>query len=52
MCIPQTSFRDLLIWEMHVGSLAGHFRRDKTIALVEDIFYWLSLKKDVAIIVA
>ena len=50
--LPQTSFRDLLIWEMDAGSLAGHFGRDKTIALVEDRFYWPSLKKDVARIVA
>ena len=34
---------------MHV---AGHFGRDKTIALVEDRFYWPSLKKDVSRIVA
>ena len=39
LCIPWTSFRDLLIWEMHAGGLAGHFGRDKTIALVEDRFY-------------
>ena len=39
LCIPRTSFRDLLIWEMHVGGLAGHFGQDKTIALVEDRFY-------------
>ena len=37
---------------MHTGGLAGHFGRDKTIALVEDRFYWLSMKKDVARIVA
>ena len=47
-----TSFRELLIWEMHAGRLAGHFGRDKTIALVEDKFYWPSLKKDFARIVA
>ena len=52
LCIPRTSFRDLLIWEMLVGGLAGHFGRDKTIALVEDKFYWPSLKNDVAKIVA
>ena len=52
MCMPWTSFMDLLIWEMHAGGLAGHFGRDKTIALVEDRFYWPSLKKDVARIVA
>ena len=39
LCIPQTSFRDLLIWEMHTGGLARHFGRDKTITLVEDRFY-------------
>ena len=52
LCIPRTSFRNLLFWEMHAGCLAGHFGRDKTIALVEDRFYWPSLKKDVAWIVA
>ena len=39
LCIPLTSFKDLLIWETHASSLAGHFGRDKTIALVEDRFY-------------
>ena len=52
LCVPRTSFRDLLVWEMHACGLAGHFGRDKTIALVEDRFYWPSLKRDVVRIVA
>ena len=36
LCIPLTSLRDFLVWEIHVGGFAGHFGRDKTIDLVED----------------
>lgn len=54
LCIPRTSLRDFLVWEMHAGGLAGHYGRDFTIALVEDRFDWpsLSLKKDVSRIVS
>lgn len=48
LCIPPTSLRYFRLWEMNAGGLAGHFGRDKTIALVEDRFYWPSLKKDVS----
>lgn len=54
LCIPRTSLRDFLVWEMHAGGLAGHYGRDLTLALVEDRFDWpsLSLKKDVSRIVS
>ena len=52
LCVPRSSLRDFLVWELHARGLAGHFGRDKTIALVEDRFYWPSLKKDVARIVS
>jgi hypothetical protein len=51
LCLPDTSMRELVILELHLGGLAGHFGRDKTIALVEDRYYWLRLKKQVATIV-
>jgi len=33
---------------MHAGGLAGHFDREKTIETVDNLFYWPSLKKNVA----
>lgn len=39
LCIPNTSLRGHLIWEMHAKEIAGHFDRDKTIILEEDKFY-------------
>jgi hypothetical protein len=30
LCIPRTSIRDFIVWEIHVGGLVGHFGRDKT----------------------
>lgn len=38
LCIPMSSLRDAIILESHSGGLAGHFGRDKTLALVRDQF--------------
>ena len=52
LCIPRTSVKDFLVWEIHAGGLVGHDGHDKTIEEVERQFYWPSLKKDVAKIVS
>ena len=52
LCIPRTSLRDFLSWEIYAGGLTGHFGQNKTIDVVEHLFYWPSLKKDVTKIVS
>ena len=46
-CIPCTSIRDFLVWEVHAGGLSRHFGCDKTLEEVERQLYWPSLKRDV-----
>ena len=48
LCVPRTSLCDFFILEAHVGGLRGHFNCNKTIAAMEQQFYWPSLKRDVA----
>uniref|UniRef100_A0A2N9G5D8 Protein kinase domain-containing protein n=1 Tax=Fagus sylvatica TaxID=28930 RepID=A0A2N9G5D8_FAGSY len=47
LCIPQCSLRRAIIQEVHGGGLAGHFGRDKTLALMQENFFWPKLTHDV-----
>ena len=39
LCIPWSSVRDFLVWEIHARGLVSHFGRDKTSEEVERQFY-------------
>ena len=47
MCIPDCSLRESLIRELHASGLSGHFGIVKTLALVQERFYWPKLRRDV-----
>ncbi|GKD60381.1 reverse transcriptase domain-containing protein, partial [Tanacetum coccineum] len=45
LCIPLCSLREAIILEGHTSGLAGHFGRDKTLALLRE-FYWPKMERD------
>jgi hypothetical protein len=36
-----------MIWEAHYSRVTGHFRVDKTVAVLQKYFYWPNLRRDV-----
>ena len=47
LCVPNYSLRDLLVRESHSGGLMGHFGVAKTLAILQEHFYWPHMKRDV-----
>ncbi|XP_040943180.1 uncharacterized protein, partial [Gossypium hirsutum] len=47
LCIPQGSVREVLIEESHSGGLMGHFGVAKTLAMLNEHFFWPKMRRDV-----
>ncbi|XP_031376081.1 uncharacterized protein LOC116191022, partial [Punica granatum] len=47
LCVPNCSLRELLVQESHGGGLIGHFGVAKTLAILQEHFYWPHMKRDV-----
>ena len=52
LCFPIGSMRENIIRELHSSGLAGHSRKYKTLALIEDKYYWSKIKRDITCYVA
>ena len=47
LCVPRGPLKTYIIQEMHGGGLSACVGKDKTIALVEERFYWLYMRRDI-----
>jgi len=47
LCVPRCSTRELLIREVHKGSLVGHYGENKTLIMLREHYYWPGMDKDV-----
>ena len=47
LCIPKCETRELLIKEVHGGSLVGHYGQNKALIMLMGHYYWLGMSKDV-----
>ena len=47
LCVPKCGTRELLVREVHGGSLAGHYGENKTSMVLKEHYFWPSMDKDV-----
>ena len=46
LCAPSSTHAKM-IWEAHYSRVVGHFKVEKTVAILHKYFYWPKLRKDV-----
>ena len=47
LCISCGGTRELLVREVHEGSLVGHFGESKTLIMLREHYYWPAIEKGV-----
>nr|XP_027109191.1 uncharacterized protein LOC113729063 [Coffea arabica] len=47
LCVSNSSIRDLLVREAHSDGLMGHFGIVKTLAMLQERFYWPHMRRDI-----
>jgi len=47
LCVPRCSTRELLIREVHGGSLARDYGENKTVTTLREHYYWPAMERDV-----
>jgi len=47
LCVLRCGTYELLITEVHRGSLVGHYRENKTLALLREHYFWLRIEMGV-----
>ena len=47
LCVLKCSTRELLIREVHRGSLVGHYGENKTLTILREHYYWPVMERDV-----
>ena len=50
ICIPKSGICELLIREVHGGSLTGHFGENRTLIMLREYYYWLRISKDMQLV--
>lgn len=52
LCLPKCSIRELVVREAHGGGIAGHFGIAKTLAILQEHFYWPKMLADVHLVIS
>jgi len=47
LCVPKSGTREILVHEVHGGSLAGHYDGNKTLIMFEELYYCPGMSKTV-----